>query len=110
MSWSDCLHSETHLQALWGKLPKTASQTLAVIISRFGAAPFKEEQLLEAVPTGSVGVNYRLGLLRLLQSGLVFAVPKVGGRSCILSRKICLCHGTESFIQTAFVYRSTSTI
>ena len=32
-SWSDCLHSETHLQALWGKLPKTASQTLAVIIT-----------------------------------------------------------------------------
>ena len=79
LSWSDCLHSETHLQALWGKLPKTASQTLAVIISRFGAAPFKEEQLLEAVPTGSVGVNYRLGLLRLLQSGLVFAVRKGWG-------------------------------
>ena len=79
LSWPDCLRSETHLQAVWGKLPKTASQTLAVIISRFGAAPFKEEQLLETVPTGSAGVSYRLGLLRLLHSGLVFAVRKGWG-------------------------------
>ena len=38
-----------------------------------------EEQLLEAVPPGAAGVNYRLGLLRLLQSGLVFAVRKGWG-------------------------------
>ncbi|MFC5652132.1 helicase-associated domain-containing protein [Paenibacillus solisilvae] len=77
--WPACLLSEPHLRAAWEKLPKTASQALAVVISSFGAAPFKEEQLLQSVPAGSIGVNYRLGLLRLLQSGIIFAVRKGWG-------------------------------
>lgn len=78
-NWPACLRSESHLKTAWSNLPKTAAQTLAAIINKFGAVPFREEQLLEIVPAGSIGGDYRLGLLRLLQSGIVFAVRKGWG-------------------------------
>ncbi|BBH19628.1 hypothetical protein Back11_09730 [Paenibacillus baekrokdamisoli] len=79
VQWPDCLLSTLCIHRAWPRLPEVAALTLITIIREFGAMPFKEEQLLVVIPPGSIGVNYRVGLLKLLEAGIVFAVRKAWG-------------------------------
>ncbi|MBW7474191.1 helicase-associated domain-containing protein [Paenibacillus oenotherae] len=63
----------------WSKLPSEAARVLAMIVNRFGAAPFQEEGLLQGADRSIAGSLHRLGLLYLVEAGIVFAVRRGWG-------------------------------
>lgn len=67
------------VHAAWSKLSGQKRKVLATIVSRFGASPFLEEQLLQEADRGMTGSTYRLGLLTLAEAGIVFIVRKGWG-------------------------------
>ena len=79
VQWPDTLRSPSCLETAWPCLSKEESDVLALIVCGFGPLPFKEEQLLQAARPGVAGAALRLGLLRLTEAGIVFAVRRGWG-------------------------------
>ncbi|NBD26418.1 helicase-associated domain-containing protein [Paenibacillus glycinis] len=77
--WPDTLRNPSCLEVAWPCLSKEAANALALIVCGFGPLPFKEEQLLQAARPGIAGAELRLGLLRLTEAGIVFAVRRGWG-------------------------------
>ncbi|QYR23683.1 helicase-associated domain-containing protein [Paenibacillus sp. sptzw28] len=80
IKWPEAARNESCTASAWSALTEPAAVTLAAIVHRFGSLPFKEEQLLQqpAAP-GIAGSEYRIGLLRLAEAGIVFSVRKGWG-------------------------------
>ncbi|MFC4809971.1 hypothetical protein [Paenibacillus sp. GCM10023250] len=78
--WPEALLKPDCARAAWTRLPEEAALTLELILTGFGPVPFQEEQLLQAARRGiAAGADLRLGLLRLAEAGIVFAVRRGWG-------------------------------
>lgn len=70
-----------------GKAPPLARDTLALIVRRFGPAPFPEEKLAPEggkPPFGWTGAELRLAVQLLRRDGIVFAVDRPWGDRLLL--------------------------
>ncbi|MBW7460350.1 hypothetical protein K0U00_40435, partial [Paenibacillus sepulcri] len=79
LPWPEALRDKPSLAAAWSTMPRPAAAALNIILGRFGALPFKEEQMLGFSEPGIAGADYRIGLLMLAESGIIFAVRKGWG-------------------------------
>ncbi|RAP78105.1 helicase-associated domain-containing protein [Paenibacillus montanisoli] len=78
-TWPDILWSRSGTQHAWQALSREAKYALETAVSAFGPMAFSEEQLLAAARPGVAGAELRVGLLQLMEAGILFAVRKGWG-------------------------------
>lgn len=87
LSWRAAMQDRDAVQEAWSRLSSSASETLAAMMLRFGAAPVEEERLLSEVKehTALPGAEARIGLGQLQEAGIVLVATKLWGeRSCFI--------------------------
>ncbi|WP_308634503.1 hypothetical protein [Paenibacillus silvisoli] len=78
-TWPDEIMSRCGAKRAWRALPSEAAYALEAAVSAFGPIAFSEEQLLAAARPGVAGAELRVGLLQLMDAGILFAVRKGWG-------------------------------
>ncbi|MCR2804900.1 helicase-associated domain-containing protein [Paenibacillus soyae] len=81
MSWQEAVKDREAAAIAINRLSAYASDTLKMIVLRFGAEPVAEEKLIQALRdyTRMAGAESRIGVKQLESAGFLFAVQKLWG-------------------------------